>query len=149
MLSFLQNEFQKSRFSLDYYSGKPEQMSFTAASIIVKKMAVLTLVLFLAACTSITFSNAEAISTSHIGFPVLNIESIGAADVAIRRRGFGIFAEKNSLVVGYLNESTVYVRDASKCKIVIFARTAKEVEDIEAVLRQNQTSLSTICFVKG
>lgn len=109
-----------------------------------KKTALILLSILQQACVSISIDqDSRKLSCTGLFYTE---DKINHPLTAIDLTGTGIFYRPSSLTIGKISETQIFQTANKKCTTVIIAKNPKEIENIENILKETNTTLNNICI---
>ena len=99
-------------------------------------------------CTTISIEGAERVIERRLGV-IEVIPAPGAEVMVLRTRGFGLVPSANGATLGYRQETSAYIRDPSRCQVVVFPENAAQLTAFFVTLERQGTTTTNICSINS
>jgi hypothetical protein len=96
-------------------------------------------------CASVTVATGEG-TISARGLFGTSVRTLALAPVSIRRQGIGVHQDHDSMTLGWLSESAVYLPTGDdSCRIVLVDSDPTQLGELLDVLRKGGADMATVC----
>ncbi|NRT56447.1 hypothetical protein [Sphaerotilus uruguayifluvii] len=85
----------------------------------------------------------------NIGFTHIssNLTAEGKGSLIYKARGLGLLVSPRGGTLGWVDETTALIGDASRCQMIVWIDSDKSLEQLKNLLSQHQISPDRLCMV--
>lgn len=117
-----------------------------------RQIACLLLVAVQAGCTTVYVSSEDGSQltvTRNFGLTYINsdINTVGKGSLIYKASGLGLLFTPRGGTLGWVEETTALLADASRCQMIVWLHSAQERKSFEAWMAENKIPANWICTI--